>query len=89
MTDIYTDKHGLHRAHGLGELHLIQITASLAIDLPQYIARLTHIERATIATSNHLRRYLVHLEHLLNHLVVTLSVQHADGNLRVAEARIL
>ena len=88
MTHVNTNQHGLHRIHDVRELHLVQITASLAVDLSQDVGSLRHVEGTSVPASDDLRWDLVHLHDLLEHLIVLFAVKHADCHLWVSERGI-
>ena len=89
MAHIDTDQHGSLAVHRRRELHLVEIPADLAVDLPQNIRSLGEVEGAGVATSHHLGGDLVHGADLLEHLVVRLPVDDAHGHLWVAELAVL
>ena len=88
MAYIDSNQHCSHAVHHIWHLHLVKITSNLAVYLSQDVGCLRHIERAAIATGDHLGGNLVHGANLLYHLVVSLSIDNTDGNLRVLETSI-
>ena len=54
MADIDSNEHRLHIVHGLRELHIEEITASLAIDLLQYVCRLGQVELLCVPARHYL-----------------------------------
>ena len=85
MADVDTDQHGALVVHGVWELHLVEVTADLAVDLTQDIGGLGQVEAHGIADRDDLRGDLVHHARIFDLFVVGLAIQNADYNLWVAE----
>ena len=85
MAHINANQHRLHRLHGVRELHLIQVSSHLAVDLLQDVRGYGHVELSAESACYNLRRDLIQSEDLLDHLVQAFSIKHVHCNLRMTE----
>ena len=65
MAHVKTDQHGFHRVHLFRELHIIEISSHLGVDLLQYVRSLGQIELVGVPSCNDLAGDLVLLVQLL------------------------
>ena len=89
MAHINPDQHGSKRFHRLWELHLVQVTTSLNVDLLQHVACFRQPKLLSIPPCHYLRRYLISLEYLLDHGIIPLICQYCHNNYWMAENAVL
>lgn len=85
MAHIYPNEHRALIIKSRWELHVVQVSSSLAIDLSQDVGRLRKVELEAIPRGDNLRRHAVLVHDLFEHLVVVLSLQDAHHHYWVVE----
>ena len=89
MAHIDPNQHGSERFHRLGELHLVQVTTSLNVDLLQDVACFGQPKLLGIPPCHYLRRYLISLEYLLDHGIIPFVGQYCHNDYRMSKDAVL
>ena len=88
MAHIDTDEHGAHRVQLGWELHGVEVTAHLGVDLAQDVAGLGQVKLVGVLPGDHLRRHAELLHDLLVGGIIVLVLQQDYHHLRVLEALV-
>lgn len=86
MAHIDSDQHGAHLVHGFGELHQVEVTLSLRVDLLEEVRGNAHESFPSRGVScDHLRWDLELSKELLVHRVIVLVAQNDKSDLWMTE----
>jgi hypothetical protein len=85
VANINADQHTVLTLKRLGELHVVQVTTHLAVNLTQDICGLGKSELARVSCCDYLRRAAELHHHFFHHWVVRLSVQENHNDQRMSD----
>lgn len=85
VAHVNADQHGSLLVEHLRELQVVEVAASLAVDLANDVGGFGEVELVRVAEGHDLRGDAVLKHYLLEHLVVVFSLEHAEHNSRMTE----